>query len=131
MSWYSDNPNDLIEELADPQGDATWPGHWYDEIEASERRNNMLTFKPYVTIRGSRTGRQITRDASPRRGEQPFASLVVPHPDGTATTFTLTYGALTGIDGAEPDSVTVFLHRKHSSEEGRDVHTEAVAISGR
>lgn len=53
--------------------------------------------RAYVTIRGSRSNRQVHRDASPTSSPSafpvsfPFAALVIGHPDGTSTHFELSY----------------------------------------
>lgn len=90
----------------------------------------------YVSIRGTRSGKAVTRDASPREPQKffPYASLVIGHSDGTATTFELTYASLPcrkcageGCDFCSGGTNTIVsLNRKHSSKEGRDVWTDEV-----
>lgn len=46
--------------------------------------------RAYVALRGSRSPRAVTRDASPSGGSSPYASLNVGHPNGTVTSFELT-----------------------------------------
>lgn len=53
----------------------------------------MTTTFAYVTIRGCRSPRQVTRDASSPQDSLtfPFAALVIGHPNGTSTRFELSY----------------------------------------
>ena len=84
--------------------------------------------KSYVTLRGSRSSRHITRDASPltRAKIMPYAALVIAHPDGTSTRFELTYCSL---DNGR--TVRVYLHRAHTQEKESLVYTDGVSVSTR
>ncbi len=77
----------------------------------------MPTARAYVTIRGSRSSRQVHRDASPTsRPSFPFAALVLGHPNGTSTRFELSFSADASLrDGSE--GAMVDLTQKQSTGE--------------
>jgi hypothetical protein len=76
----------------------------------------------YVTLRGSRSARHVTRDASPRK-IHPYAALVIAHPDGSSTRFELSYGSL---DAGK--TVTVYLRQTRPGESGEDVYSAPVNV---
>lgn len=74
--------------------------------------------KPYVALRGTARGVTLTRDAEPLGS---FASLVIPHADGTVTSFELTWGDVR--DGGR----LVEISRQNSAHERKILLREVVA----
>lgn len=103
--------------------------------------------RAYVTIRGSRSNRQVHRDASPTSSPSPFpvsfpfAALVIGHPDGTSTRFELSYrpdahlrdgseGALVDLDMRAPGAKSITLCRVLVPADGHDAPAPSYPTSG-